>query len=125
MPNSKSNTVRTTTMGWLSKCYDWSKKLFEKAILMYGSYVYGDNKNDEEKITQALIRVQNNINNKNTQEKPNTTEYCLFVLIVIVIVILFVIAVRMLIKFFVERDRRLRRSKMTPTPTVRFAQDNE
>lgn len=100
-------------MGFWDKFYKAAKKTITNFILTFTAYEFGDNGNDNEKITNALVKYQNDINvqSMRKEEKSEVLEYTVFSLFVIVII--FIIAIGF--KLFANRAVQIERDIILTT----------
>lgn len=94
------------------------RKAAEKIIIAYSAYTVGETQNDAEKITDAIIKINNHQSAQQLQklnDDEDLISYALILAIIILLVIVLIFLVRFLSARAVNEDRRIRRTNIATT----------
>lgn len=106
--NLRKNELK---MGFGDKIWNFVKKVFGKALWTYSAYELGNNKDNTEKITESLVKYQNQLNSQqiiNEKEQSHTLELVIVILLAIVSLFIIAICYKIFSKRAVNVDRQIR-----------------
>lgn len=105
-------------MGFWDKVFRVTKKALEKSLWTYSAYEIGNSDNDSEKISDALVKYQQQTNSKHiidTQDKSETLLIIVLSSIILTLILLLVFCFKIYSQRSVRADRQIRLNTINST----------